>query len=1036
MSKCLYQKGSEWLKWDLHVHSPASDGFSGSWDQFEDQLKKADCSVVGINDYFSIEGYKRIKEKIAKGELNLGNKKILPVVEFRMRDVLKNKHVGQSGTNINFHIIFNDAISVSKIETFIKSLSVDGSQIADRYTDLHYLKETAKVYFEQDVLDKLKNNPDFQDNFIVWLPYDEYGGVDEIDPNSDDWIKRGFIKKSDVLGSSDKNQIKFFLWHSPFDKDGKKKFSLDQFKEWFVYPKPCIKGSDSHSSDYPIGNLRDKNSQPSQNYCWIKADPTFEGLKQIIYEPEGRVLIGELPAIETRVRDNQTKYIKSLHINKVDGYNESHGVWFKDENIEFNKELVAIIGNKGSGKSAVTDIVGLLGNSHNQKYGRQDGSREELFSFLNKQKFVKPGYASNYKATMNWYDGQTPAITLNAEVDENAPERVEYLPQKYLEKICANIDDDEFRGRLNEVIFGYVKEKYGHADFDGLIKYLTTQANEDIANAKLLLHDKNEEIVSLEKKLTVDYKKEIEEKIKIKKDEVAAHARNKPLEKKVPAKSTDSSNTKSKEIGDIEAEINNLVEKINGLKSEQSTTSKLVEDIKQAKDAISRQETALKEAKAKYKIFFQSLDIALDDVVQISSNYQPINKIIDGKIARLEEIEKLLLTEDEISALDLEPPERTEARNKSLSIQLDQLAQKKKVIIDQLDKPEKEYQEYLKQKIEWEAKQNELMGDKDNPALGSLNWLEGELKNINGAYLQNLKVLRNGRDEIVKNIFDKKEGLISFYNSVKKSIDLEIGKYKKDLGNYNISIEAGLRFSPLFYDDFFKFINQLVRGSFSGSDAGRGVLKNLCESKCGWQKKDDVISILTDIMAHLDSDHRKEISSGEKIRDIFKQMKLQKNPVDFYDYLFGLDYLQAKYDLKVDEKDLSELSAGERGGLLLIFYLMLDRSDIPLVIDQPEDNLDNQSVYEILVTFLKKAKNRRQIIMVTHNPNLAVVADAEQIIHVSIDKKNRNDFDFVSGSIENPEINDRVVKILEGTMPAFDNRRLKYRRQEKCLHAS
>jgi ABC-type lipoprotein export system ATPase subunit len=145
--------------------------------------------------------------------------------------------------------------------------------------------------------------------------------------------------------------------------------------------------------------------------------------------------------------------------------------------------------------------------------------------------------------------------------------------------------------------------------------------------------------------------------------------------------------------------------------------------------------------------------------------------------------------------------------------------------------------------------------------------------------------------------------------------------------------------------------------------------------------------------------------------------------------VFGFDYLETKYDLKIDGKDLKELSSGERGGLLLIFYLMLDRRDIPLVIDQPEDNLDNKSVYEILVTFLKEAKKRRQIIIVTHNPNLAVVADAEQIIHVFIDKRNNiNDFSFRSGAIENPEINRAVVDILEGTLPAFDNRRLKYRR--------
>jgi hypothetical protein len=94
---------------------------------------------------------------------------------------------------------------------------------------------------------------------------------------------------------------------------------------------------------------------------------------------------------------------------------------------------------------------------------------------------------------------------------------------------------------------------------------------------------------------------------------------------------------------------------------------------------------------------------------------------------------------------------------------------------------------------------------------------------------------------------------------------------------------------------------------------------------------------------------------------------------------------------------------------------------MPLIIDQPDDNFDNKSVYEILVRFLRRAKKRRQIVNVTHDPNLAVVADAEQIIHVTIDKKNQNDFDYFTGSIENPQINARVVDILEGTRTAFDN---------------
>jgi ABC-type lipoprotein export system ATPase subunit len=75
---------------------------------------------------------------------------------------------------------------------------------------------------------------------------------------------------------------------------------------------------------------------------------------------------------------------------------------------------------------------------------------------------------------------------------------------------------------------------------------------------------------------------------------------------------------------------------------------------------------------------------------------------------------------------------------------------------------------------------------------------------------------------------------------------------------------------------------------------------------------------------------------------------------------------------------------------------MLDTEDIPLIIDQPEDNLDNETVSTMLVPFIKTAKKKRQIIMVTHNPNLAVVADSEQVIFVKIDKQNNNTFEVQS----------------------------------------
>jgi ABC-type lipoprotein export system ATPase subunit len=148
-----------------------------------------------------------------------------------------------------------------------------------------------------------------------------------------------------------------------------------------------------------------------------------------------------------------------------------------------------------------------------------------------------------------------------------------------------------------------------------------------------------------------------------------------------------------------------------------------------------------------------------------------------------------------------------------------------------------------------------------------------------------------------------------------------------------------------------------------------------------------------------------------------------------YYYLFSLQFLDINYQLKQGGKGLEQLSPGERGALLLVFYLILDKDTKPLIIDQPEDNLDNHSVATILVPLIRESKIKRQIIMVTHNPNLAVVADAEQIIYVDIDKENKYKFSAISGSIENKVINEKIVKVLEGAMPAFNKRKSKYYEQ-------
>ena len=153
--------------------------------------------------------------------------------------------------------------------------------------------------------------------------------------------------------------------------------------------------------------------------------------------------------------------------------------------------------------------------------------------------------------------------------------------------------------------------------------------------------------------------------------------------------------------------------------------------------------------------------------------------------------------------------------------------------------------------------------------------------------------------------------------------------------------------------------------------------------------------------------------------------KVVPDRLEFYNFLSELRYISVEYTLRLGNKKIAALSAGERGMLLLVFYLALSKDNMPLIIDQPEDNLDNQSVYNRLVPCIIEAKKNRQVIIVTHNPNIAVACDAEQIIYCEIDKS-KTEITYLSGSIEDLSIRKKVIDVLEGTEPAFDLRKSKY----------
>ena len=986
------KRGAIWRKWDLHIHPPEISD-NGNYKSFIKNLGKSDAEVIGINDYCSIDGYKKI---LAEG--GVPDKVIFPVVELRMNNVIanrKSKTPTDSGVRINFHLIFdNQPDLLEKIDNWLNSLDCYDQSGTITQLGVIIKSQIDKLTFDFENTIKSLNKYGLRDKVLIWLPYDEYGGIDDINPN-DNFFKLSLIKKSDVIGSSTDSQIAFFKWQD-------KKFSRSEYQKWFDRPMPCIKGSDSHKVDYPFGKLLDRDSNPCERYCWIKADTTFEGLKQILAEPD-RVFIGEKPTSLLRVAANPTKYISELKIDKT-SESTLDEIWFeKLPSIPLNSELVAIIGNKGNGKSALADIIGLAGNTRNN-----DG-----FSFLTQEKFRKkrPNRSESYETSIKWcnglIDGPTP---LSINPDSSFSEKVKYIPQSYLETLCTETDEIKFSEELKKVIFSHVdeSERLGKHSLDELISYKSEEIGKRIQALVNKLAQENKEIVSLESKSKPEYRSKIENGLKLKKEEHSAHKRNKPLKAKEPKKDQ-SIRVEQKQTSEELAKIKTLQQEIESRFQEKR---KIRKDLALKLANLQKFEQSLSNFKEQFDSFKEQYE---EELTQYNIQFDKIIKLKIGKKIIEENISD---AKKGIQSIDKDLNSELEG---TLAYTHFQNANKIKVLQGKLDAPTRKFQEYQDKLKIWNEREKEIIGTNDKQ--GSIKFYEEIIKYLDEDLNSDIVAKRKGRKEIVKLIFLEKAKIVELYKDLYRPVTQFITEYGELMKDYKINLDVSIQLDD-FKQRFFGFISRGARGSFIGTEEGHIVLDQITDG-VNFNSEQETLNFIDDILDHLEHDKRNDNSEERTVSDQLRQGNGTNN---FYDFLFSLDYLRPNYKLKLGEKNISELSPGERGALLLIFYLLLDKQDIPLVIDQPEENLDNQSVYKILVKFIKEAKKKRQIIIVTHNPNLAVVCDAEQVICVKIEKENQNEVTLISGSIEDPLLNSKIVEILEGTFPAFDNRTKKYLR--------
>jgi len=1001
-------KGAEWRKWDLHLHTPGTaknDQFgSDSWVTYISTLDSKDVSVLGITDYFSIENFLKVKEKQDQG--SLAGKFLIPNIELRILPVTR------TDTPINLHVLFDpsaETLALIEREFFRKlkfeykdctysCIRTDLISLGRSYANNQTLDEFAawKVGVEQfnipfTDIRKILENEIFRDKYLVGVSNSSNDGNSGIQHSSLAATREEIYRFSDFILSGNPKDREFFL--------GKGSVPAPEIVSKYGSLKPCIVGSDAHC----LGTIC---SFPNGRITWIKADPSFEGLKQIILEPEERVYIGDKPPLFNRVQMNRTRFITGLSLRSIDGYSNEHGKWFENVEILFNKELVAIIGNKGSGKSAIADIIALCSSVPKD---------EDSFVFLNKKKFcVGNGkLAQKFTAKLKWESGYNSGdIVLSSPTIPGEP-GVKYLSQGQFERLTNELSTaDEFQKEIESVVFSHIpdSERLNAKSFSELkvIKTHSLEAERLAFSGDLKTACQN--LVILERKRNPQYKKDLEQKLEKKNAEFAA------LKEPDPVADPNSDPQQKIANAQVHKEIDELKRQISGLdlaieKEELAKKATLIQ-----KHAIQDILRDFENERLQVQAFIKSsqekvnqanLDIHIEQLISFSLQTEPLIlklKEIDAQLnAILRKLGEAPLGEDE------DNPDNLHSQRNKLQANLEAANAK-------LDGEQKKYQDYLNAKEVVAQERKHITGSPQQ--VDSVEFYKAELAYLSSKLSSDLDAALEICLDIAGRLYQKSAEIVSVYKEARNRLNAIIAEHSETLLEYKISIDAGLVKSDSFMTEFLGMISKQKSGTFNGTESSEVEFKKLT-AETDFDRWESVKDLLVCMVNALKA-NQKSANAPCYIEDQVK------DPQKLFEYLFSVTFVKPNYQLKQGDKTLDMLSPGERGALLLVFYLLLDKSDIPLIIDQPEDNLDNHSVATVLVPFIRRAKSKRQIIMVTHNPNLAVVSDAEQVIYASINKDDDFKFSAISGSIENPVINKKIVDVLEGAMKAFNTRKSKY----------
>lgn len=436
-----------------------------------------------------------------------------------------------------------------------------------------------------------------------------------------------------------------------------------------------------------------------------------------------------------------------------------------------------------------------------------------------------------------------------------------------------------------------------------------------------------------------------------------------------------------------------------------------------------------------------------------------------NEMQRIEEVStKIQETKEEIAALKErmkifkekkvdEKLQRQVQFNRDRS-QLSQMLETSEGIFKDLTKIIDNYEERLYELKEYESKENAKLFKKVFSTWDELLTKVHKIKEVTESANNDIVTLKEYISNISKNI----EDLQDEFAEIKRSIDLKDlnpDDYVKDSKRLNI-LEAKLKELEKKSERREK-INKSLRNEL-------GKLRNL------WHEEYQTLQESIDTLNERDLAIKVELvyRGGKKaFEDFLKNtvhgsgitgIKINKivetytDPIDIYfdledtsselhNILKGgthtqnfIEYFQRnisaaltfqvpnRYILKYHGKDIRGHSLGQRASAIMVFLLARQENDL-IIIDQPEDDIDNQSIYRDVISELNKLKGKTQFIFATHNPNIPVLGESEQVFTCRFEEEKMK---IYSGSIDTPRIQQSIIDIMEGGQDAFKQRERKY----------